>query len=730
MRTGIRSLILLSLFLAACSALPQIEDISTLPPGELCVIAESRGDSLAAAGYNAQAADYYIMGAAALDPGDSVRVRLTEKAVQVLDGPSVICGGLVLESGDSLAPYRALQIGGSGIAGRILTELENGSEYILPEYISLILADTLLSDGDPQSALRALSHVSGGLPARADDKRTILYFRAYLQNGELQKADSVISVAESGDDDELLSVLYHYRGMSKIDNNIQGYMDDILYSFDLWPAAPVHAAAFDAVKAELLLDRDNACRAADAFYAGGLWNEGYELALEISDPDPHVYYLGAQTRRRLGFYQSAIDMYEHYLENWLDEEDAPDVMINLGRIYGKIGEVGAGINVIEEYNRTFPQHHRIINTSWYIGYIYFQNDMFGEAIPYLSELVDNYPVSVLVDDCHFLLAFSLMKEGREGEAVSELHDFIGRRKSSSYHSSARYLLGKILLESDSDAGAEILTELNDEYPRTLPAYFARELLGMPDYVPSFASQPLADWMIAGGVEPAAPPQASLNGLFLVDAGLRELAMGEFFRGEDEVGNAGKLAVFYYNSEIWERRPASAWKLLNIGDSSTGLPVEIWEMRYQRAWPELVEPLCEEYDIPPNFIWGIVRNESMFRPWTYSVAGARGLIQMIPSTSEYVAVEQGWDDYSPDRLYAPEVSLEYGICYISGLDVLFGRNSVVTAASYNAGPHNALEWGAAGYAPDEFFMKIIYDETRGYTQRVHFAQRIYDYLYSD
>ena len=729
MKNDVRNLLFLSLFLIACSAVPQIADISTLPPDELSVIAENRGDSLASAGYNSEAVDYYIMGAVALDPGDSVRMHLTEKAVLLLDGHSVICAGLVLETGDSLAPYRALQIGGVAFADRILAELEDGYKYVLPEYLSLVLADTLLSAGNPEAALLSLKYVPTGLPSLADEKRTILYYRTYLASNNLQKADSIISVVESDEDDELLSILYHHRGMWKLRNDIPDYMDDILYSIDLWPAAPVHARAFDAVKGDLLSNPAEAVRVADAFYVGGLWNEIYELALEMPFPDPHVYYLGAQTRRRLGFYQAAIDMYEHYLENWGDEDDAPNTMIYLGNTYGKTGDVDRGISTIIEYHLTHPQHFRIINTPWYLGYIYFQNEMYGESIEHFSELIENHPYSTLVDDCHFLLAFSLMKTGREEEAVSVLRDFINRRTSSVYRSSARYLLGKILLESEYDEAVQILTELNNDYPRTLPAYFARELLDIPDWAPSFASQPLAEWMTANGMEPADPPQAALNGLFLVDAGLRDLAMGEFFRGEDEVGNAGKLALFYYNSEIWERRPYAAYKLLNLDGANSNLPVEIWEMRYQRAWPELVIPLCEKHDIAPHFIWGIVRNESMFRPWTYSVAGARGLIQMIPSTSEYVALEQGWDDYSPDRLYEPAISLEYGICYISGLNEQFRRVPVYTAASYNAGPHNALEWGAGVFEPDDFFMRIIYDETRGYTQRVHFAQRIYNLLYS-
>lgn len=97
------------------------------------------------------------------------------------------------------------------------------------------------------------------------------------------------------------------------------------------------------------------------------------------------------------------------------------------------------------------------------------------------------------------------------------------------------------------------------------------------------------------------------------------------------------------------------------------PRELWMLRYQMAWPELV-PAGERYDLESLFVWVIIRNETMFQPDCYSTAGTRGLIQVIPSTSEYVADTMGWDDYSPDRLYDPAVSLEYGISYIGGFQL--------------------------------------------------------------
>jgi soluble lytic murein transglycosylase len=151
------------------------------------------------------------------------------------------------------------------------------------------------------------------------------------------------------------------------------------------------------------------------------------------------------------------------------------------------------------------------------------------------------------------------------------------------------------------------------------------------------------------------------------------------------------------------------------------------MRYPLAWSHIVEPVCEEYGFDPLLLWAIMKQESAFQPECFSWAGARGLIQMIPSTSEYVALENGWDGYSPDILYVPDNSIRYGVSYISS--VLRGFGSIpVTLAGYNGGPHNASRWGGTSVAPDMFFSRITYNETKRYTEIVYHNYAVYRALY--
>jgi soluble lytic murein transglycosylase len=134
---------------------------------------------------------------------------------------------------------------------------------------------------------------------------------------------------------------------------------------------------------------------------------------------------------------------------------------------------------------------------------------------------------------------------------------------------------------------------------------------------------------------------------------------------------------------------------------------------------------------PLLLWAIMKQESAFQPSCYSTAGARGLIQMIPSTSEYVAEANGWSDtYSPDILYDPATSIMYGTACISGYREDCGGDITETLASYNGGPHNAVRWGMGEVSSREFFSRISFNETKKYVEIVSNNYVIYKLIWPE
>jgi soluble lytic murein transglycosylase len=124
------------------------------------------------------------------------------------------------------------------------------------------------------------------------------------------------------------------------------------------------------------------------------------------------------------------------------------------------------------------------------------------------------------------------------------------------------------------------------------------------------------------------------------------------------------------------------------------------------------------------VLAMTRQESAFDIDAVSRAGARGLMQLMPTTAKEVAKAQGLP-FSADRLTRdPSYNLALGRSYLDGLLDSFGGSYVLSIAAYNAGPTRVRQW-MRDYgdprAPEidviDWVESIPVNETRNYVQRV-------------
>ncbi|MBD3369704.1 transglycosylase SLT domain-containing protein [Candidatus Fermentibacteria bacterium] len=718
--------VLSALLLSGCGSLSGKDregSASTYP--DLSRLSPRHADSVLEAGDTASTVSLLVRSALLRPPGDPDRAAMARRAARMARPPNPVLARLLLEEPDSLAPFQALRLGGTDVADLLTEGMEEG-RFALPEYVALFAARTFLDVGRADLALRFARTVPVGLPRTADRDRSAALYEAALLTAQDSLATIQLDRARVLDDSELLARLYHLRGLVGRQRRAHGWRKDLMRSFKLWPAADFHARAYALLRDTLLADSSLAAEVADPFYSGGLWNELYDLASRSASPAAHLYYLAARTRDRLGFYNRAVEMLESYLDTWPEGNDAPLALLYLGLDRARGGFPDAGLATLDLFESRYPRNPRTGNVPWYRGSILTESGRWEEALAHFRRTVSHHPGNVTADDAHFYLCLGLYRLGHRNEAARSFAGFLDRWSRSVYRNAARYWLGRTLLETGDPEGREILLSLISEQERSLPASFARSYLGMPGWRPRFSPLDLESWMDSVGVSPAEPPQSALRGRILQRCGMRDWAVGEYLRAEEEVGGPAPLAPFYLANEVWERMPSAAWRMWSLGED-LGRPRGLWTLRYPRAWESLVVSVCDRYGFDPLLAWSIMKQESAFQPSCYSTAGARGLIQMIPSTSEYLAEERDWSDYSPDKLYLPEVSIEYGVAYLSEVAVGFDR-TLETLAAYNGGPHNAMRWGARRESPEGFFSRITYNETKLYAEIVSHNYEVYKSIY--
>jgi soluble lytic murein transglycosylase len=144
-------------------------------------------------------------------------------------------------------------------------------------------------------------------------------------------------------------------------------------------------------------------------------------------------------------------------------------------------------------------------------------------------------------------------------------------------------------------------------------------------------------------------------------------------------------------------------------------------RFQRTLEEFTLPLRHEdiirqqaadKGVPADLIASVIYAESRFRDQT-SHAGARGLMQITPSTAKLIESLSGGQTFKFDDLSDPDINIRYGTFYLRYLLDKFGNNEVAALAAYNAGETNVIAWGGSSLRLDD----IPFPETRGYVEDV-------------
>ena len=145
----------------------------------------------------------------------------------------------------------------------------------------------------------------------------------------------------------------------------------------------------------------------------------------------------------------------------------------------------------------------------------------------------------------------------------------------------------------------------------------------------------------------------------------------------------------------------------------------------------VRAAAARYDIDPLLSLAVMREESHFSEESISAANACGLMQIIPSTGEWLAGKVfGPASFDRTLLFRPSINIELGSYYLRYLLDRFDGNVLLALAAYNWGEGNLKRW-LADSPPgdlDVLIESIPADETRRYVKKVLKSYALYHSLY--
>ena len=252
-----------------------------------------------------------------------------------------------------------------------------------------------------------------------------------------------------------------------------------------------------------------------------------------------------------------------------------------------------------------------------------------------------------------------------------------------------------------------------EYPRTFYGLLSRRALGMDIAFPGEDRALSEDDIERLGAYPA-----SRRALALLQVGQRGRAESELKRLDGDGDPA--LATALLTLDERAGYPALA---LQLADGLSGNEGHWTNGGVERGlYP--IPPWRPDngFQVDRALVYAVMRQESRFKLKAKSRDGARGLMQILPSTANYVVRERRFHGASRAGLFDPQVNIEVGQRYIAYLLAQEGVDGDLfrLAVAYNGGPGNLNKWRRQLGDVDDallFIESLPSRETRLFIERV-------------
>ena len=151
--------------------------------------------------------------------------------------------------------------------------------------------------------------------------------------------------------------------------------------------------------------------------------------------------------------------------------------------------------------------------------------------------------------------------------------------------------------------------------------------------------------------------------------------------------------------------------------------------YPMEYADMIRMYAGQNDLEPAYVAAVVLADSSYDPAAVSSSNAQGLMQLLPSTAEWIAGKFG-ETYTEGDLFDEDVNLRYGCWYLRFLMDRYGNDKRLSSAAYHAGQGTVDKWlQDPAISPDGVTLQSIpYTTTDTSVQRVLRYYETYVKLY--
>ena len=383
----------------------------------------------------------------------------------------------------------------------------------------------------------------------------------------------------------------------------------------------------------------------------------------------------------------------------------------------------------------YPQDPLVPEALFGIGRSYFLAKDYQDGYVAFNDLFQQYPNTKEGREALNFSAASLLRMGKASESAARYEEYINRFPNGERIDTAHLNMIDTLREAGCPADALVwVTKTRQRFAGSATetnAMFGalRLYVAESDWSNAIAmAEELAKRNFSKAVDTSRAEVSYLRAYSLEKSGKKHEAFAAYLAIPDGVDS-------YYGWLASQRLPKLASPAGAVIVEARVDEVNAAIARVADAYPapyrQAILSAAKTRKLDPRFILALIKQESVFKPFAKSPAGARGLLQFTIDAAQKYAPGAGLNSLSENQLYQPETSITLGAEYLKYLVQLFPEMLEPVAASYNGGEDNVARWldRSKRKDPGVFTAEVGFDETKGYVQKVMSNYRVYLQLYT-
>ncbi|MCX7727401.1 MAG: tetratricopeptide repeat protein, partial [Chitinispirillaceae bacterium] len=370
-------------------------------------------------------------------------------------------------------------------------------------------------------------------------------------------------------------------------------------------------------------------------------------------PEVKFDYFVAQLYYDLKEWKEALERFENYIKKYGKN---PEVVLTIARAYRNLNNTSKADEWYNIFLANYPQHNKCVEILWLRAWDYEKKERFDLAGNVYYQIYSKYRKSNRGDESAIRLALCYYKRKKFDSAAVVLKNFCEKNPLSSFIYSAYFWLAKsYIAKGEKGEALTFLRLISRKDPFNYYSYRARMVMAELGDTIELSVDTLCGnqctilWLdsisssfflqnkdLKRELTPL-DSSALLCGLYFSAVGNREKAdlflenLYNTFSGN--LNLQYKMALFY----IYLNEPAIAFKIARRmswmipQELKCEMPMGINKLFYPIFYFNIIKQVSLQNDIDPFFVYGVLRQESVFNHKIVSPAGAIGLMQVMPYT---------------------------------------------------------------------------------------------------